>query len=195
MRYSKIIIFSILLLGLTGCAQLFQQEVKSPSETSTQVRSTTQESSIQVESTSYDWKNAPLKDVATGKSFKISDFKGKPILIESFAVWCPTCKKQQDKIKDLHEDVGDSVVSISLDTDPNEDESQVQEHIDKYGFDWYFAVSPIEVSQALIEEFTITVVNAPGAPVVLVCGDQSATLLKTGVKSADDLKQAIENNC
>ena len=61
------------------------------------------------------WKDVQLKDINTQTSFKISDFN-KPILLESFAVWCPKCTSQQEKIKELHEEVGDSVISISLNT-------------------------------------------------------------------------------
>ncbi len=142
-----------------------------------------------------DWKDVSLTDVSTKETFKISDFKGKPILLESFAVWCPTCRKQQEKIKQLHEELGSSVISISLDTDPNEEESQVIEHQNRYGFDWLFAVSPVEVTQALIDEFSISVVNAPSAPVILICEDQSARLLKRGIKSAEELKQEIDKGC
>lgn len=141
------------------------------------------------------WKNTPLKDVNTGKTFRISDFQGKPILLESFAVWCPTCKKQQDEIKRLHEKVGDSVVSIALDTDPNEDESKVKEHLERHGYDWYYAVSPVDVTKALIDEFGVTVVNAPGAPVVLICTDQSSRLLPRGVKDVSDLEAEIAKGC
>jgi thiol-disulfide isomerase/thioredoxin len=40
-----------------------------------------------------------LTDVATGQTFKLSDFKGKPVLLESFAVWCPTCLRQQETLQ------------------------------------------------------------------------------------------------
>jgi thiol-disulfide isomerase/thioredoxin len=142
-----------------------------------------------------DWRDVELNDVATGNKFKISDFKGKTILLESFAVWCPICRKQQDKLTDLHAGLDNEVVSISLDTDPNEDEQKVIEHINRYGYDWLFAVAPVEMTHALIDEFGITIVNAPGAPVVLICEDLSARLLGRGVKSADDLKEEIDKGC
>ena len=138
------------------------------------------------------WMDVELTDVATGQKFKISDFKGKPILLESFAVWCPTCLRQQKEIAELNLSEGDAVIHISLDTDPNEDEAKVREHIERYGFDWYFAVAPIELTQALVDEFGLSVVNAPGSPVILISEDQSARLLRTGVKSADDLLSEIE---
>ncbi len=138
------------------------------------------------------WMDIELTDIATGQKFKISDFKGKPVLLESFAVWCPTCLRQQREIKKLKEREGDTIIHISLDTDPNEDEAKVKEHLERNGFDWYFAVSPIELTTALIDEFGLTIVNAPGAPVVLISKDQSARLLRNGVKSADDLLSEIE---
>ena len=135
--------------------------------------------------------NTELKDIATGKTFKVSDFGEKPVLLESFAVWCPTCTAQQKEIKKFHEEVGDGVISISLDTDPNEDESRVLEHIEKNGFDWYYVISPTEFTKALIEEFGIGIVNAPSAPMVLICNNE-ARKLDSGVKSVSELKKEIE---
>jgi thiol-disulfide isomerase/thioredoxin len=141
------------------------------------------------------WINIEMTDVATGQTFTFGDFKGKPVLLESFAVWCPTCKRQQDQIKLLHAEVGDSVVSVSLDTDPNEAEQQVLGHMNRHGYDWYFAVSPIVLTQALIDDFGVGIVNAPGAPVLLICPNQSARFLAGGVKSADKLKSEIGAGC
>jgi thiol-disulfide isomerase/thioredoxin len=139
------------------------------------------------------WIDAEFKDVRTGESFRISDFAGKPVLLESFAVWCPTCTKQQKEIKEFHEDVGDSVVSISLDTDPNEDEARVLEHVNSNGFDWYYAVSPASVTQELINEFGVGFVNAPSVPMALICDDGSFEKLGGGVKDVDELKEAVAN--
>jgi len=142
------------------------------------------------------WINMELKDVTTGETFKISDFKEKPVLLESFAVWCPTCTQQQNVIKRLHEEIGDSVVSISVDTDPNEDEDRVRKHINDNGFNWIYVVSPIPFTQSLIDQFGIGVVNAPSAPMVLICeGGQRARRLGSGVKSVETLKLEIERGC
>ena len=141
------------------------------------------------------WMDIELTDVATGQTFKISDFKGKPVLLESFAVWCPTCLRQQREIKKVREIAGDAIIHISLDTDPNEDEAKIREHLERNELDWYFAVAPIELTNALIDEFSLAVVNAPGSPVILICEDQSARLLRSGVKSADDLLAEVEEGC
>jgi thiol-disulfide isomerase/thioredoxin len=142
-----------------------------------------------------DWKDAELVNVLTGEAFRISDFEGRTVLLESFAVWCPTCLSQQKEMRVFTALYSDDVVHISLDTDPNEDETRVIEHATRNELDWIFAVSPIEVTRGLIDEFGIGVVNAPSAPVILICEDQSTRLLRSGVKSAQDLRAEIETGC
>jgi thiol-disulfide isomerase/thioredoxin len=142
-----------------------------------------------------NWLETELRDINSGEMFKISDFKGKPILVESFAVWCPTCTRQQKEIKELHEEVGDDVISISLDTDPNEDESKVRSHAQSNGFDWRYVISPVEVTRALIDEFGSSIVNAPSVPMILICEDLSFRKLGNGVKDVDELKSEIAQGC
>jgi peroxiredoxin len=144
---------------------------------------------------SMEWMEIELNDILTGETFRISDFAGKPILVESFAVWCSTCLKQQRNMRDLISQTGDSIVHISLNTDPNEDEETVRNFLKQHGFDWHYAVAPKELTDALIEEFGLDVVNAPLAPVVLVCEDQSARILKRGLKSAEELRSAVDAGC
>ena len=139
-----------------------------------------------------EWANVELEDVRTGESFKISDFEGKPILLESFAVWCPTCTSQQREIKKLHDEIGNDIVSISLDTDPNEDTSKVLEHLDRNGFDWYYAVVSADTTRALIDDFGQGFVNAPQAPVVLINTNGQARKLDNGLKRVEELKSEID---
>ncbi len=134
-----------------------------------------------------------LKDVRTGENFKIEDFRGNPVLVESFAVWCPICTKQQKEIKKLHDELGDSFVSISLDTDPNEDDDRIKEHLERNDFDWYYSVSPPNLTRLLIDNYGQGIANAPSAPVILICDDGKSKLLGSGVKSSDELKREIES--
>jgi thiol-disulfide isomerase/thioredoxin len=136
------------------------------------------------------WTAIKLKNVNDNLEFSVDQFE-KPVLLETFAVWCPTCKKQQDEIKKLHEEVGDAVISISLDTDPNENEGQVINHAQKHGYTWRYAISPPEFTQQLLDEFGVKVVNAPSAPIILICNNE-AQFLESGVKSANELKTYVE---
>ena len=133
------------------------------------------------------WRTTELTDIRTVETFTIDQFN-KPIILESFAVWCPTCTKQQWEIRDLHKEIGDKAISISLDTDPNEDRETVLNHLTANNFDWYYAIAPKEVTQSLIDEFGVTVANAPSAPVIIIDTNKEARLLRNGVKSSAELK-------
>ena len=87
------------------------------------------------------WFNADLTNVNTSQTFKITDFKGKVVLVETMAVWCPTCLRQQNNVQALHEALGqrDDFVSVALDIDPNEEADYLQQHAAKHGFDWIYA--------------------------------------------------------
>tara|TARA_Y100000310_G_scaffold153594_1_gene152990 strand:- start:3394 stop:3978 length:585 start_codon:yes stop_codon:yes gene_type:complete len=140
------------------------------------------------------WRDFEIKDINSGDTFKISDFAGQKIVLESFAVWCPTCTKQQREIRKLAEN-GDTSVHIALDTDPNEDEQAVRDHTKQNGFDWRYAVAPAEMTKLLIDEFGVGFVNAPSAPVAIICEDQSGHFLPRGVKKADRLAEELVSRC
>lgn len=178
-------VYLVLLVGLsavllfTGCAQ------QAPSPQAAQPPA--QEMA--------GWMDTELTDVLTGDTFRISDFKGKTILVESFAVWCPTCLAQQKEMNKITESEGEDIVHISLNTDPNEDEAKVKGHVERNKLNWYFAIAPKELTEALIDEFGLEVVSAPRAPVVLICEDGEARLLRSGLKSADDILSEVEKDC
>ena len=145
-----------------------------------------------------EWINMELKDVATGETFTIKELSdsGKPVLLESFAVWCPTCTRQQKETKKFHEEFGDSVISISIDTDPNEDESRVREHVERNGFTWFYAISPVELTRSLIDQFGVGIVNAPSVPMILVCPENGRVrMLDSGIKSVNELTEEVSRGC
>ncbi len=145
------------------------------------------------EATESSWKDIELVDVNYGDSFTVSGLLDKPVLFETFAVWCPLCTKQQGIISELHHDseVGDAFVSVTVNIDPNEDEALVLEHAQSNGFDWRYAVAPVTLTERLVELYGVTIASAPQAPIVVVCPNGQSKLLKGGVKSADELKEGL----
>lgn len=141
------------------------------------------------------WVDIELTNINTGENFRVSDFSGTPVLLESFAVWCPTCTRQQRITKDFHDEVGDSVITISLDTDPNEDETRILQHTQSNGFNWHYAVSPVDLTQSLIDQFGVGIVNAPSVPMILVCENGNVRKLGSGVKSVNELKSEVARGC
>jgi thiol-disulfide isomerase/thioredoxin len=58
-----------------------------------------------------------LQDL-NGKTVKLSDFKGKPVLIDFWATWCPPCRASIPGIEKLHKTYsgrGLVVLGVSLD--------------------------------------------------------------------------------
>lgn len=140
------------------------------------------------------WYGASITDASTGKTFSINDYKGKVILVETMAVWCTTCKQQQDNIKAFHAQLGmkDDFVTVSLDIDPNENLDTLKAYVNKTGFDWMFAVSSADVSREIAKLYGDQFINPPSAPILIIDRKGVAHPLPFGIKSADDLSKAVD---
>jgi len=139
------------------------------------------------------WSSAALTDAKSGNAFRISDFKGKVVLVEMMAVWCSTCKQQQEQIKALHEQMGmpDDLTTVSLDIDPNEDLDTVKSYLGTTDFDWMYAVAPEDASREIASLYGDQFLNPASAPVLIVDRHGVAHPLPFGIKTADDLMQAV----
>ncbi len=135
-----------------------------------------------------DWETVSLVDVSSGEQFQVRDFRGTPILIQTFTVLCPICTSQQQEVMKLRGQ-GGPLTYVALDIDPNEDVPTIRSHIAKNNFSGYYAVAPMEMTASLLNEFGQTVITPSSAPMVLVCPNGTATLLHTGIKSAEELYQ------
>jgi len=140
------------------------------------------------------WFSVSLTNVQTGEAFTINDLKGKVVLVETMAVWCSNCKKQQGQVKALHELLGerDDFVSLGLDIDPNEDGASLKSYIDANGFDWYYAVSPADVSREISSLYGAQFLNPPSTPMLIIDRKGVTHPLPFGIKSADELMQALQ---
>jgi len=191
-----LLLFSLILIS--ACSSVSNQENNAQKTTNKKdTNSLAEKNNAMKESdavTDNDWKSMTLKDVKTGEEFSVDDFKGKTVLLESFAVWCPTCTNQQKINQEFHKSISD-VMTIALDTDPQEVESIVLNHINKNEFQGFYAVAPKEYTQSLIDEFGVGIVNAPSVPMILICEDGSTRLLEKGIKSVETLQQEIIKGC
>jgi len=140
------------------------------------------------------WFNAKLTDVNTGKGFKLADLKGKVVLVETMAVWCSNCLKQQNEVKALHAQLGkrDDFVSVALDIDPNENDGTLKGHAMNRGFNWTYAVTPAEVAREIGQLYGAQFLNPPSTPMLIIDRQGKAHPLPFGIKSGNDLKAALD---
>jgi hypothetical protein len=141
-----------------------------------------------------EWFDLEMTDVRTGLSFTINDFAGKVVLLETMAVWCPTCRQQGDEVLRLHELLGSpsDLVSISLDTAMTEDTEVLKHYAESLGYDWNIALAPLLVARALGNLYSAQYLNPPASPMLIVDRDGEVIGLPFGLKSAESLQGVVE---
>jgi peroxiredoxin len=140
------------------------------------------------------WFGFEMTDVRTGETFTINDFAGKVVLVETMAMWCPNCAVQANEVRKLHNllEHPDDLVSISLDVDVNEDAASLKEYVEEYGFEWRFAIAPLEVARALGNLYTAQYLNPPLSPMLIIDRDGQVHHLEYGQKSAEKLLETVK---
>jgi len=173
-----IVVFTLLLAGLlsTACET-------SAAQPPTEAASDTPE-----------WFDIELTDVQTGETFTMNDFAGKVVLVETMAIWCPNCIIQAHEVRKLHEmlDNSEDLISVSLDVDVNEDAASLKDYSQGYGFEWHFAIAPIEIARALGNLYTAQYLNPPLSPMLIIDRDGEVHHLEYGQKSVDVLLEKVE---
>ncbi|MCM3691264.1 redoxin domain-containing protein [Neobacillus niacini] len=70
-----------------------------------------------------------LKTLA-GDTVKLSDLKGKKVMLNFWATWCPPCKAEMPAMEEFHKQAGDEVVILAVNIDPHLD---VKAFVDENG--------------------------------------------------------------
>lgn len=81
---------------------------------------------------------APL---AGGRSFRLSEHRGKVVLINFWATWCPPCREEMPAMERLwrqHKGAGFVMVAVSVDADPK----VVPPFVGEHGFTFQVALDP-----------------------------------------------------
>ena len=142
-----------------------------------------------------DWYNVGLMNAADDKKFSLADFKGKVVLVETMAIWCPTCLAQQEEVDALHKQLGanDEIISVSLDIDPHEQTADLKAYVAQNGFLWRYAVAPQSAARAIGNQFGAMFLNPPATPMFIIDREGNVHPLALGLKKADVLKSAVQS--
>lgn len=141
-----------------------------------------------------EWFKITLTAVGSDETFTIKDFKGKVVLVETLAMWCSNCLKQQGQVKLLHNqlDERDDFVSLGIDIDPNENADALLSYINKHEFNWVYTVAPVEVSREIGQLYGDQFLNPPSTPMLIIDKDGEVHPLPFGIKSAEELLDALK---
>lgn len=123
-----------------------------------------------------------------GKAVSLSDFKGKPVVINFWATWCGYCKKEMPDFEKVYKEYGDKVqfMMVNLTDGQSETEDQAREFIKKEGFTFpvYFDIN----------NETSSLYGISGLPMTIVVGsDGNVTGYAKGMLDEETLSSAIKN--
>ena len=128
-----------------------------------------------------------LTDVRSGERFTLRQLAAdRPVLVETMAVRCTTCRSQQREVVRAHE-LAD-FHSVGINVDPSERAGELAAYADQEGFDWRFAMADAALVQLLTDAYGFAVLNPPSTPTFVISTDGRIRALEFGrVRSADEL--------
>jgi cytochrome c biogenesis protein CcmG/thiol:disulfide interchange protein DsbE len=116
MKKYLIVIVSFSIMLLAGCSKNASDINKEENSTSGSSKGSNNADNINA-----DRDKAPDFSLAgpSGKTVSLSDFKGKVVIVDFWATWCPPCRRGIPDLIDLQTQFGDklAVIGISVDTD------------------------------------------------------------------------------
>jgi len=85
----------------------------------------------------------------------------------------------------------DNLVIVTLDVDSQEDKATLKKYADYFQFGSHIAVSPLEVSRALGNLYSVEYLNAPLEPMLFIDRSGNVYGLPYGYKTAEQLKNTL----
>jgi len=80
-----------------------------------------------------------------GKTVDLASFKGKPVVLDFWATWCPPCRELAPSVQKLHKEMGDKVAVVGMASD---DEAAVRDFVKKEGLTMTQLIADEAVSKA-----------------------------------------------
>ncbi|MDO7487231.1 TlpA disulfide reductase family protein [Peribacillus frigoritolerans] len=87
-----------------------------------------------------------------GKQVELSDYKGKKVMLNFWATWCPPCKKEMPDMEKYTKQVGDDVVVLAVNIDP---ENDVQAFVEDNGITFTIPLDSQSAKNPVNERYKI----------------------------------------
>lgn len=120
-----------------------------------------------------------------GNKVSLSDFAGTPLVINSWAAWCPFCRKELPDFAEVQREFGDAVVFIAIDR--QESLSVAKKYSDELGVsdDLILLLDPKDSFYRAIAGFSMP-------ETIFVDADGNIRDHKRGPMDADEIRQRVE---
>jgi thiol-disulfide isomerase/thioredoxin len=80
--------------------------------------------------------------------FKLSDFRGRVVVIDFMATWCGPCRMAMPNYGTIWEEYGETIVILSIDIDPNESEQTLRSFSQEFPYaTWIWARDTFNLAQ------------------------------------------------
>ncbi|MFD2117384.1 TlpA disulfide reductase family protein [Paenibacillus yanchengensis] len=79
-----------------------------------------------------------------GEERKLSDYRGKKVILNMWATWCPPCREEMPDMQKMHEQHGDSdiaIVAVNL-TSSEQKIEDITEFVEEYGLTFPILLDP-----------------------------------------------------
>ncbi|MGJ7921153.1 peroxiredoxin family protein [Neobacillus sp. LXY-4] len=106
----KKVIAAVVLVALFAVAMVHAMDKED-------TKATSQKSGLEVGNTPPDFELKTL----TGETAKLSDYKGKKVMLNFWATWCPPCKAEMPEMQKFYEANKDNVEILAVNMDTNND--------------------------------------------------------------------------
>ncbi len=141
------------------------------------------------------WATIPLTDVRTGETFTLAGSGDRVVFVEPMAVWCSSCRQQQETAKEAVAGLDPSRVTwVAIDVDPNETPEMLARFADENAFPFTYAIAGVDLSRALAEAFGAQVLSPPSTPVIVIGTDGTVTLTEFGHKSQERIAELAQQH-
>ncbi len=161
----RFLIFLLVALLLCGCAQTNPESTKPTAD-----------------------KAAPDFTMYTedGKEVKLSDFEGKPTILNFWATWCGPCKNEMPAIEDAYKKYGDKInfVIVNLTDGENDTVVGAASYIQAQGYTFpvYFDTKLAGATAYGVNSIPLTLfIDANGDLVTYYTGSMSEKILQSGI--------------
>jgi thiol-disulfide isomerase/thioredoxin len=125
---------------------------------------------------------------ASGNPVKLSDFFGKPIVLNFWASWCPPCKSEMPHFNKAYTENKDDIVFLMVDLVDGQRETQAkgQKYIEEQGYTfpvYYDSKQQAAVVYDVIYLPTTVLINADGSILKQYQGAISQKTLEAGIQA------------